>query len=399
MKLYPNLIRAVTDTLDDILVEGIYADKAIEKKLKSNKKWGARDRHFIASTTYEVIRYLRFLEFLLPASASSAQRSRGLFKAWWWWKTNDLPEFPKEPFLSPDQLDIKLQEAEQKIEIKESIPDWLYDAIKKDYPKDYKTLITALNKEADVVLRTNTIKTTKSALLRQLTNERIQTSITDDSDALVLKRRTNVFRTKAFKSGLFEVQDRGSQEIAPFLDVEPGMQVVDACAGAGGKSLHLAALMKEKGRIIAMDVEAYKLTELKRRAKRAGAGNIETRVIDSSKVIKRLHDKADRLLLDAPCTGSGVLRRNPDSKWKMLPELLENILSTQADILDRYSKMVKLGGKMVYATCSLLNVENRAQVDRFLEKHPEFELEADRLLLPHTYGYDGFYMARLVRKA
>ncbi len=399
MKLYPNLIRAVVETLDDILIEGVYADKAIERKLKTNKKWGARDRHFIASTTYEIIRYKRLLLFLMPSRVKEEQLSQGLFKTWLWWKTNDLPDFPVLPLMSPDRLEAKLQEAEGKTEIKESVPDWLYKAIKADYPKEYDALLKALNTEADVVLRTNTLKTGKASLLKQLERDKVQAAIFDDSDALVLKRRTNVFRTKAFQRGLFEVQDRASQEVAPFLQVSPGMQVIDACAGAGGKTLHLSALMSAKGRIIAMDTEDYKLAELKIRARRAGAGNVETRQIENSKVVKRLHGKADRLLLDVPCTGSGVLRRNPDSKWKMTPDFLNDIKAIQADILNRYTKMVKPGGKLVYATCSVLSSENRQQVDRFINDHPEFELEEDRTLSPHTFGYDGFYMARLIRKA
>ena len=177
------------------------------------------------------------------------------------------------------------------------------------------------------------------------------------------------------------------------------MRVVDTCAGAGGKSLHLASLMENKGAIIALDIYGNKLKELKRRAKRAGAHNIETREIDSTKVIKKLYNSADRVLIDAPCSGLGVLSRNPDAKWKLQPEFLDKIRKTQQEILNQYSKILKKGGKMVYATCSILPSENQNQVKNFLasEAGQEFSLEDEKIVLSHESGYDGFYMARLIK--
>jgi 16S rRNA (cytosine967-C5)-methyltransferase len=188
--------------------------------------------------------------------------------------------------------------------------------------------------------------------------------------------------------------------VAQFLDVKPGMKVVDACAGAGGKTLHLAALMENKGQIIAMDIYANKLKELKRRAKRAGAHNIEMRVIDSTKPIKKLYDKADRVLIDAPCSGLGVLRRNPDAKWKLQPEFIEKIKNTQSEILASYSRMVKPGGQLVYATCSILPSENQEQVEKFLTSDlgKEFTFVKEKKILSHESGFDGFYMALIQRK-
>jgi 16S rRNA (cytosine967-C5)-methyltransferase len=209
-----------------------------------------------------------------------------------------------------------------------------------------------------------------------------------------------VFTTDAFKEGLFEVQDASSQLVAEFLDVKPGQRVIDTCAGAGGKTLHLAALMENKGQLIALDIYARKLTELKRRAKRAGAHNVETREIDSTKVIKKLHNSADRVLIDAPCTGLGVLRRNPDAKWKMQPDFLEKVIATQKQILSDYSKMVKPEGKLVYATCSILPQENKEQVKTFLESEEgkDFILIRDKNIYASVEGFDGFYMALLQRK-
>lgn len=179
------------------------------------------------------------------------------------------------------------------------------------------------------------------------------------------------------------------------------MRVIDACAGAGGKALHLAAMMKNKGQLIALDIYQYKLRELKRRAKRAGAHNIETRHIDNNKVIKKLHGSADRVLLDAPCSGLGVLRRNPDAKWKLNPEFIDRVVLEQQQIVTQYAHMVKPGGKLVYVTCSILPQENEEQIAAFMETEigKEFTLEKEQHLWPAVNGFDGFYMARLLRKA
>ena len=188
--------------------------------------------------------------------------------------------------------------------------------------------------------------------------------------------------------------------VARFLDPQPGMRVIDACAGAGGKSLHMASLMENKGQVIALDIYENKLLELKRRARRNGIHNLETRLIDSTKVIKKLYGQADKVLIDAPCTGLGVLKRNPDTKWKLQPEFLEEIKRTQQEILQSYSKMVKDGGDLVYATCSILPSENQNQIKHFLttEAGKGFTLQTEKTLFPSETGYDGFYMALLKKK-
>jgi 16S rRNA (cytosine967-C5)-methyltransferase len=178
------------------------------------------------------------------------------------------------------------------------------------------------------------------------------------------------------------------------------MRVVDGCAGAGGKSLHLAALMKNKGRIVALDTIEWKLKELRKRAARAGADTIETKVIEGAQTIKRLRETADRVLLDVPCSGLGVIRRNPDAKWKLHEEELTRLTALQADILERYSRMTRPGGKLVYATCSIFRSENEDQVRAFLQKYgEEWTLEEEFRLQPGDDGGDGFYAARLARNA
>ena len=251
---------------------------------------------------------------------------------------------------------------------RESIPDWMDELCVKELGEELWTKeMEALNTQADVVLRVNTLNISKEKLQKVLEEESIFTeTLPNHPDALKLVERANVFKTDAFKKGYFEVQDASSQLVASYLDVEPGMKVVDTCAGAGGKTLHLSALMENKGQIIAMDIYESKLRKLKVRAKRNKAHNIDLRVIDSTKPIKKLYNKADRVLIDAPCSGLGVLRRNPDSKWKLQPEFIDNIKKTQQEVLQQYSKMLRPGGKMVYATCSVLPSENQEQVAKFL---------------------------------
>ena len=285
---------------------------------------------------------------------------------------------------------------------KESIPDWLDElGVKELGESKWTKEIEALNEQADVILRVNTLNITKEKLQSLLFDDGIETeTIKGYPNALKLKERANVFQTEAFKKGYFEVQDASSQLVAEFLNVKPGMRVVDACAGAGGKALHIASLMENKGQIIALDIYANKLHELKRRAKRNGAFNIETRPIESTKVIKKLYGKADRVLIDAPCSGLGVLRRNPDAKWKLQPEFIDTIKQTQQEILQQYSRIVKDGGQLVYATCSILPSENKKQVDAFLtsELGKDFTFVKDKSILSHQSGYDGFYMALLEKK-
>jgi 16S rRNA (cytosine967-C5)-methyltransferase len=218
-------------------------------------------------------------------------------------------------------------------------------------------------------------------------------------DALLAESRGELFINTAFKDGLYEVQDLSSQLVAPFLEPKAGMRIIDACAGNGGKTMHLAALMGNKGRILALDTEEWKLEHLKKRARRVGATIIETRQITTTKVIKRLDQSADRLLLDVPCSGLGIFRRHPDARWTLSMEQIQRLHETQRQILQSYSRMVKPGGMLVYSTCSILPSENQEQVQFFLQQ-PDcaFELVAEQTILPQERGFDGFYMARLLRK-
>ncbi len=403
MRLHRNLVFAVIDTLHLIFNDNKYADKEISKTLKRDKRWGSRDRGFIAETTYDIVRwqrlYAEIAEVKLPYSRPNLFR---LFTVWATLKGIEIPDWPQFEDTPTRRIKGKFDELSKIRKYRESIPDWLDElGVKELGEKKWTKELNALNTQAPVVLRVNTLKTSPKKAQFQLDDEGISTKlITNYPLALELYERKDVFKTKSFKDGLFEVQDASSQKIAEALDVKPGIRVIDACAGAGGKSLHLAALMENKGQIIALDIYANKLKELKRRAKRAGAHNIDSRYIENSKVVKKLYNSADRVLIDAPCTGLGVLRRNPDAKWKLSPEFIARIRKEQQNILKQYSKMLKSGGKLVYATCSILPSENQLQVQEFLNsvEGETFSLTNEEKILAHTSGYDGFYFATLQKQ-
>ncbi|MEH6765312.1 MAG: methyltransferase domain-containing protein [Aequorivita antarctica] len=402
MKLHRNLVFATIDSLDLIFNENKQADKVLKNTLKRDKRWGARDRGFIAETTYDIVRWKRLYSEI--AEVREPFDRPNLFRLFTVWATLNgiaIPEWKQFEDTPTRRIKGKFDELSKIRKYRESIPDWLDELGQKELGKKWDKEIAALNQQADVVLRVNTLKTTVEKLQNELADLEIETEILKGyPDALKLKERGNVFTTDAFKNGLFEVQDASSQKVAEILDAKPGMRVIDACAGAGGKSLHIATMMENKGQLIAMDIYENKLNELKRRARRNDIFNIETRVIDSTKVIKKLIDKADKVLIDAPCSGLGVLRRNPDAKWKLQPEFLDKIRATQKELLDSYSRMVKPGGQLVYATCSILPSENELQVKGFLgrEDGKDFTLLSEEKIMPSKSGFDGFYISLLQKK-
>ncbi|WP_406844161.1 RsmB/NOP family class I SAM-dependent RNA methyltransferase [Flavobacterium soyae] len=403
MRLHRNLVYTTIDSLNAIFNEGEYADKVVARALKKDKRWGSSDRKFVAETIYEIVRwkrlYAEIAEVKEPYDRDNLWR---MFAVWAVLRGYPIPDWRQLEGTPERKIKGRFDELSKVRALKESIPDWMDElGVKELGEKVWAKEIAAQNQPAKVILRTNTLKGTKESLRNTLMDLNIETEyLKDQPEALVLKERANVFLTDAFKQGLFEVQDANSQLVAGFLDVKPGMRVVDTCAGAGGKTLHIASLMENKGQLIAMDLYESKLKQLKLRAKRNGAFNIEYRIIDTTKVIKKLHEKADRVLIDAPCSGLGVLKRNPDSKWKLQPEFIDNIRKVQSEVLESYSKIVKPGGKLVYATCSVLPSENQEQVEKFLKTDigKEFTFIQDRKILASESGFDGFYMALLERK-
>ena len=400
MRLHRNLVVAVIKVLDGTFNQNFYADKTIEKILKSDKRWGSRDRGFIAETSYEIIRWKRLYSQI--SETKSPYKYGELWKVFSVWavlKGIQLPNWKEFENTPTRRIKGKFDSLVKIRKFRESIPDWLDRTGCDELGENrWTSESSALNEKANVIIRANSLKINVNDLRKELQKEDIQVEkINGFPEALKLRERKNLFKTKAFQNGYFELQDASSQLVAPFLKAEKGMKICDVCAGAGGKTLHLSAITENKGQIIAMDIFKNKLFELKRRAKRNNAFNIETRLIENNKSIKRLHGKIDRLLIDAPCSGLGVLRRNPDSKWKLSQNFLDKIKDTQQEILKRYSPMLKENGKLVYATCSILPSENELQIKKFLktEQGKKFKVEDEKKISPAQSGFDGFYMARL----
>jgi len=402
-KLHRHIVESTIQALADIFgPEGRYADKVIEKYLKNNRRWGSRDRRFFAETVYGCVRWWR--KYWAIIGEEPVTEIDALWQVWGVHHAlvhGDLPLWPE--FENYTFEDIRKKAAALKMSRvqAESIPDWLDELGTAELGDRWPAILHALNEKAPVDLRVNTLKATRDQLRAQLKAEEIETDeFPPVPTAVILRERKNVFTTQAFKDGLFEVQDRASQMVAPFLHVEPGHRVIDACAGAGGKSLHIAALLKNKGKIIAMDIHEWKLKELRTRAARDGVDVIEARLIESAKTIKRLEGTADRVLLDVPCSGLGVMRRNPDTKWKLKLEEVKRLQTLQAEILSSYSKMVKPGGLLVYATCSILPSENERPIEKFLaENSDQWTLQEQLRIDPDQGRGDGFFAARLLRKS
>jgi len=387
-------VSAICTAAAQVLQESRFADQAIERQFKDHQHWAIAEQGFVAEQVYALIRYYRLLcivsgktpiaiedwEFLLGASLILQKHPAGA----------------QFQFLSKEQILAAYHNIGDQRALRESIPDWLDELGQRELGDKWAATIHALNELPHLVLRVNRLKTDAATLLKDLAKQQIYGRAIQD-DAVLIEQRGKMFSTTAFRNGWFELQDFSSQQVAPFLEVKPGMRVIDACAGNGGKTLHLAALMQNKGQIIALDTDAKKLEQLRLRARRAGVSIIETRQIESSKTIKRLAQSADRVLLDVPCSGLGVLRRNPDTRWRLSPEHLNTIYGVQREILERYGKLCKPDGKLVYATCSILPSENQEQVDAYMNKVGEkYTLEASRTILPQDEGFDGFYMARLI---
>jgi 16S rRNA (cytosine967-C5)-methyltransferase len=399
-KFHRRLVEKIVESLQEIFGEnGEFADKVIERQMRGQRKWGARDRRFFAESVYDCVRWWRKLWLALGQEPTTDTKS--LMRLWaisYQMTDRDIPDWKEfEGLPSNSQIHRRLEKAPRAI--LKSIPDWMDQLGEAELGPRWDSILQSLNLKASVDLRTNNLRISREELRQRLLDEGIETTEIPGSEiGLSLVERKNVFVTKAYREGFFEVQDRASQMVATWLAPKPGERVIDACAGAGGKTLHLAALMKNKGRIIAMDIHGWKLEELKIRAKRNQVTCIETRVIDTTKVVKRQEGSADRVLLDVPCSGLGVLRRNPGSKWKLSLEEIKTLQLKQADILRLYSKMVKPGGHLVYSTCSFLPSENEQQIERFMTENPGWTLVQSLRNDPDQEQGDGFFAALLQKK-
>lgn len=394
--LSAELTELITAALEQVLVQQATLDRAYAKVF-AGKRLAAIDQAAVTSHVGAVLRKLNLYAALahinLPIVAGQLHY---LFAAYL--QANVL----KSPTIKSltDQVTFaqRLNLLQDNSALLDGCPAWLEALGHAQLADKWPAERAALAEDPTRFVRANLLKTDRERLAKRLAKEGVTTqTVRGVATALEITDRSTLFRTDSYQDGWFEQQDAGSQLVADALDVQPGMRVIDACAGNGGKTLALAAHMQGKGRLLAMDVEQWKLDNLKKRAKRAGAHNIETRLIASSKTIKRIAMSADRLLLDVPCSGLGVLKRHPDTKWGDTAERLPVLAELQAHILSSYSRMLKVGGKMVYATCSIMPSENRQQVDKFLAEKPQFTLLKDETLWPSQQGFDGFYYALIAR--
>ncbi|HEX5392324.1 MAG TPA: RsmB/NOP family class I SAM-dependent RNA methyltransferase [Rhodocyclaceae bacterium] len=397
------------------------ADAVLSHFFRDHKSLGARDRAFIAESVYAVLRRKRSLERICSADGKVTPRRMFLaaMVTYLGFSQRQLADLFKSKELGwlasvKGQAETELSLAERA-----ELPDWLAERLSKQWSEaDLLEVVRGLNQPAPLDLRVNTLKTSREALLAQLKSEGIDGEFTPYSPlGIRLKSKPFLAKHPLFLDGSFEVQDEGSQLLGQLLAPKRGEMVADFCAGAGGKTLLLGALMRSTGRLYAFDVSEKRLAKLKPRAARSGLSNIHPAAIanEHDQRIKRLAGKLDRVLVDAPCSGLGTLRRNPDLKWRQSEQSVLELTEKQAAILAAAARLVKVGGRLVYATCSLLDEENQVVVDAFLAAHPEFkrlssaevlkkqgvdlDTGEDLHLLPHLHGTDGFYAAVLERVA
>lgn len=392
MKMHRILAEAASTIAKSVFREHKVLDHELATAFEENPKWGKRDRSFIAETVFEVARWRRALGFLVESEETTA-----LCAAQWVRMRYEIPDW--WAYNGRTAEEIRAREADlisQPRAVRESIPDWMDALGVAELGAAWDSELTALNQRASIFLRVNTLRTTRPEAIAWLAASNIiATEVPDLPDALLLAPGKSLPKTLRL-DGRVEIQDAGSQMIAPLLDPQPGDRIIDACSGAGGKSLHLAALMKNEGRVFGMDVDVKKLAELERRAKRANAG----KCVKSKEITKAtttdFAEVADRLLIDAPCSGLGTLKRQPDLKWRLKPAGLERLQGIQKELLTSYTAMLKPGGRLVYATCSILPSENRVAIDHLLAQGG-FELLEEHPVSPAATGYDGFYAAALVK--
>ena len=421
-------LQAAIEVLDEVLGTDRAADGVISAYFRTRRFIGAGDRRSISDQLWRILRHRARLGWALGADhpsgrlfvagnlvrgeGKSIDAVAGLFSGA---KNGPSPLAANEKRMV-ERVNAR-GDAAMPREVKFEIPWWLLAKLDAAFGADADQELAALDSEAALDLRVNTLKATREEVVNKLKGEDLSPVITPLSPLGVrLPARISLGDHEGFRDGLFEVQDEASQLCAQLVDAKPGNAVMDLCAGAGGKTLAIAAAMQNKGRLIACDVSVGRLDRSKLRLRRAGVHNATLRILeDKDKWVQRQAGSFDRVLVDAPCSGVGAWRRNPDARWHLKPENLESLRATQDNVLDRGAPLVKLGGRLIYATCSLLPEENSERVAAFLERHPGFRpvpiadvwasvfdvpcptSEPFLTLTPFRHGTDGFFVAVLER--
>lgn len=410
----PALFAHAAALLSELLRFEHPADGVVSRYFREHRQLGHADRAFVAEAVFAVLRRRRTLEARCRGDVTSRRLLLAALVAVFGWNRRQL-----EPVLRASEADWlgeakALDEVSLPAAVRADLPDWLYEALRGQFGDEAtQTLAAALNQPAPLDLRVNTLKAEREAVLARLAADGLGARPGVLSPwAVRLEDKPALARHPLFLEGVVEVQDEGSQLLGFLLAPRRGEMVVDFCAGAGGKTLLLGALMKNTGRLYAFDVSERRLANLKPRLARSGLSNVHPVRIEHERDarVRRLAGKVDRVLVDAPCSGLGTLRRNPDLKWRQDAQAVAELGLKQAAILKSAASLLRPGGRLVYATCSPLQVENDAIVDAFLREHPDFhpvaadeilsrqgiELPGERLrLLPQLHACDGFFAAVL----
>ncbi len=439
--MHPNaLLQACAELVRLTLTLEHPADAVVSRFFKDHRNLGPRERAALAETTYTVLRKKLLFEHLAPSGSGPRERRLAILGFAHWQDEEARRTQPQAQRGARDFLKAALNEREKQwldacdavdpSELLErhrhNLPEWLAEPLKAQLGADFWPLVESLSASAPLDLRVNAFKEKREAVQKELAQAAIKTVATPYSPwGLRVQGKPALTKLPAFVRGAIEVQDEGSQLLALLLDAKRGEMVVDFCAGAGGKTLAIGATMRSTGRLYAFDVSAHRLDALKPRMARSGLSNVHPAAIahERDERVKRLAGKIDRVLVDAPCSGLGTLRRNPDLKWRQSPQAVQELVAKQQAILASAARLVKPGGRLVYATCSVLPEENEAIAEAFAAAHPDFVwLDAGPLLTqlkveganslcsggdsgtrylrlwPHRHQTDGFFAAVWQRK-
>ena len=421
-------LQATIDLLDEIAETKYPADRVMSMYFKQRRYIGSKDKAAISENLYTILRNKMRFEYILN-SKDLGVHSRMLVALLLKTREGDLYDtFDGDKYspkrLRPGQLerfaDLDLNVIDEApLHVKLNVPEWIAPKLHNALGARYEEEMIATNKSATTDIRVNTLKSSVPPVDQAFADVGYVAHKTDLSPwAIRFEKRVSLFGLPSFKQGWFEIQDEGSQLLALLTGVKAGQKVVDFCAGAGGKTLAMSAMMENKGTIYACDVHTKRLDQLAKRTKRAGVHNVRSHVLSSEndKWVKKHAGYADCVLLDAPCTGTGTWRRSPDSRWNLTQENLDSLTALQQSILQSAKRLVKPGGRLFYATCSFLEEENEQQVRAFLETNPDFHIEPFEVpevmarfpnrfknngheirTFPAMTGTDGFYVASLKR--
>lgn len=417
LRLTPSLFNHAEILLGRLMKFDTSADSQVSTYFLEHPGLGQAERGWMMALLFSVLRHLRTLE---SCCAGNISPRRLLLAALVKQGEQDVQSL--HPVVESSEAAwlesiVNSDDARLSPAVRLNLPDWLYERLEIRFgAAETEKLAVALNEQAPLDLRVNMLKGDRKGIMKRLAEDGIEAEEGHLSPLSIrLSEKLNLARHPLFQEGLVEIQDEGSQLLGMLLAPRRGEMIMDFCAGAGGKTLLLGALMRNTGRVYAADIAEKRLSKLKPRLQRSGLANIFPMQIaseDDAK-LKRFTGKMDRVLVDAPCSGLGTLRRSPDLKWRQTPEKITDYAVKQISILEAAASLVKPGGRLVYATCSLLTEENEAVVEHFLSGHPEFcaipvATELKRMgwkeegtylsLLPHRHGTDGFYAALLERK-